>query len=210
MRGRASFVAVAALVALVAACRTEHDPAPGPSSPTAATNAIPSAAPSAHVGTPPVSTCHPPPPAATARLVLERTVCYGTCPDYTVEVHPDGTVLYEGRQFVRVRGKVRGTMAKPVADALFAQAACAGSSGWKADYTFPITDNPTANVTVDLGTGKTIVVRDYPPCHGGQPGDPDTTPAALCQLEQAIDTSANTSVWTECRAADGGPDYCGR
>lgn len=37
-------------------------------------------------------------------ITLERTVCFGVCPDYVVTVHGDGTVEYEGRNFVAVKG----------------------------------------------------------------------------------------------------------
>lgn len=37
-------------------------------------------------------------------ITLERTVCFGACPDYTVTIHGDGTVVYEGRNFVAVEG----------------------------------------------------------------------------------------------------------
>jgi hypothetical protein len=35
---------------------------------------------------------------------LERTACYGTCPAYSVEIRGDGSVHYDGRAFVAVRG----------------------------------------------------------------------------------------------------------
>jgi hypothetical protein len=195
-------------VALVAGCRTERDPAAvGPASPSS-TGAVPAAAQGAHLGGPtPGSTCHAPPPPSTARLLLERSECYGFCPAYAVEVHPDGSVSYEGKSFVRVHGVAHATIDKATAEALFAQAACAGASTWSRDYTYPVTDNPTAEVTVDLGTGTVVVVKDYPPCHAASAGYPGT-PEALCQLEEAIDKAANSAAWTDCVGADGGPDYC--
>ncbi len=126
-----------------------------------------------------------------------------------MEVHPDGTVSYEGNSFVRVHGKVTTTIARPVADALFAQAACSGWAAWAPDYTEPITDNPAATVTVDMGRGAPVaVVRDYPPCHKGGAGT--DTPDALCQLEEAIDAAAGTDAWVPCPAPDGGKTYCTR
>jgi hypothetical protein len=40
-----------------------------------------------------------------AVITLERTVCYGTCPSYKVTLTGDGTVVYEGQNFVRVQGR---------------------------------------------------------------------------------------------------------
>jgi len=37
-------------------------------------------------------------------ITLERTSCFGTCPVYKVSVRRDGSVAYDGKQFVRVTG----------------------------------------------------------------------------------------------------------
>ena len=42
---------------------------------------------------------------ANVALTLERTACFGTCPVYTVNILEDGTVTYEGQDFVNVTGK---------------------------------------------------------------------------------------------------------
>src|SRR5947208_1474873 len=38
------------------------------------------------------------------RITLERSTCFGTCPDYKLTVTGDGTVVFEGREFVKVKG----------------------------------------------------------------------------------------------------------
>ncbi len=38
-------------------------------------------------------------------IQLERTVCYGTCPAYTVKINSDGMVDYNGDMFVEKTGK---------------------------------------------------------------------------------------------------------
>lgn len=37
-------------------------------------------------------------------LTLERTGCLGKCPDYKVTIHDNGTLRYEGRFYVHVKG----------------------------------------------------------------------------------------------------------
>ena len=37
-------------------------------------------------------------------ITLERTPCFGTCPVYTLAVQGDGTVVYEGKDFVKTKG----------------------------------------------------------------------------------------------------------
>jgi hypothetical protein len=38
-------------------------------------------------------------------ITLERTGCYGACPIYKVAIHGDGSVIYEGQNFVRIVGR---------------------------------------------------------------------------------------------------------
>lgn len=201
---------VCALLA-AASCRTVGDAPSQPAAPTTTTTSpqIPTAAVGAKLS-PPSAGCSPARQSPSARLILERSMCYGYCPDYTVEVHGDGQAIYEGRDFVRVRGKRTGRIPQAQVDALFAEAACAHPEGWKSNYTYPVTDNPSATVTVDLaGDGAPpIVVRDYPPCH--QSHDPDDTPAELCELEKAIDTTFGSDAYVQCVGPDGGFVYCTR
>jgi hypothetical protein len=191
---------------LAASCRTIGDP-PRQAAPST-TSTIAPAAVAARLS-PPAASCSPPRQSPSARLVLERTACYGSCPDYTLEIHGDGQAIFDGRTFVRVHGRVTGRIPQSAVDALFAKAACAHPEKWKSEYTWPVTDNPTATVTVDLaGDGApAIVVRDYPPCH--ETHDADETPAELCELEKAIDAAFGSSAYVQCIAPDGGPIYCG-
>lgn len=144
-------------------------------------------------------------PGGTARLVLERREGpLGGGADYTVEVHPDGRVLYQGRGNVRIEGKAQWEIGRADAADLFRQAACAGASSWKTRYYLGGDASP-ARVTVDLGHGKPVVVEDDPACHRMAAVQfIDETPASLCALEEAIDRVAGTKAYTECLAPDGG------
>jgi hypothetical protein len=48
----------------------------------------------------------PPPPQSTELIAMERTVCQGSCPAYSVRVFTDGTLIYEGKRFVKTLGTV--------------------------------------------------------------------------------------------------------
>ena len=37
-------------------------------------------------------------------ITLERTACFGTCPIYTITILENGDVLYDGKDFVAVKG----------------------------------------------------------------------------------------------------------
>ena len=136
--------------------------------------------------------------------MLERTACHGTCPAYSVEVRRDGTVVFQGNNFVRVHGTVCASIPKPKAAALFDEASRAHLSALKPSYRIPITDNPSATVTLQLAGAAAVAIEDYPPCHTEDP----RTPAALCKLEKSIDRVAGTSTWITCQAADGGTGDC--
>src|SRR5262249_21525334 len=45
-----------------------------------------------------------------AVVTLERTQCYGTCPSYKLTVSADGTVVFEGREYVKNKGTVRSNI----------------------------------------------------------------------------------------------------
>ena len=43
-------------------------------------------------------------------LFLERTICYGECPAYTITVYPNGKVVYVGKQFVERKGRFESSI----------------------------------------------------------------------------------------------------
>src|SRR5580698_6782796 len=51
-------------------------------------------------------------PADQTLITLERTSCYGECPVYKLTLRGDGSIMYKGYKFVRVRGKQK-TKIKP-------------------------------------------------------------------------------------------------
>jgi hypothetical protein len=139
------------------------------------------------------------------RVLLERTVCFGVCPAYTVAIDADGTVTYEGKDFVRVHGKQVRHIDPGAVEKLFEHVASAHFFELRERYSMSITDNPTALLSVTTG-GHTRKVEDYPPCHKGETfGTP--TPPALCALEHEVDALAKTDAWVEC-PSDGRESYC--
>ncbi len=40
-----------------------------------------------------------------ATITLERGMCFGTCPVYRLTIHGDGVVEYEGKMYVKIKGK---------------------------------------------------------------------------------------------------------
>ena len=38
-------------------------------------------------------------------ITIEREACFGSCPVYSAQIYADGTVVYDGEEFVKVKGK---------------------------------------------------------------------------------------------------------
>lgn len=121
-------------------------------------------------------------------LTLERGPCFGACPIYSVTIHTDGTVVYEGVRFVDVIGEQTTTIDPATVEQLMAGFEAAGYFGWDDAYTDSnVTDLPTITTSVTRG-GETRQIVRYS-------GD-DSAPVALPYLETWIDIAARTSQWT--------------
>lgn len=116
-------------------------------------------------------------------ITLERTRCFGFCPDYMVTIYGNGTVLYEGRDFVRVEGtqvsQVPEDEVKGLVDAFYE----AGFFSMRDRYEEQVTDLPsqTTSITID-GTKKTVYRYGF-------------QPERLVMLEDRIDEVAGTERW---------------
>ncbi len=38
-------------------------------------------------------------------VTIQRTACFGACPVYSAQIYADGTVIYDGKDFVKITGK---------------------------------------------------------------------------------------------------------
>jgi hypothetical protein len=99
-------------------------------------------------------------PSEPVEITLQRTVCFGTCPDYSVTLKGDGTVLYTGRQFVKTPGEHTWKIEPAAVRALAREMEAAGFFELQDAYTAMMTDNPTTFTTLTIGT-RTKKVKDY-------------------------------------------------
>lgn len=124
---------------------------------------------------------------STLKIRLERTPCFGTCPQYSVEISGDGTVTYMGLRFVAVTGVRTAQISKQALHNLY-DAFAKAEFFWTFDeYAAPITDLPTYNVTLSFD-GHSKTVEDYAGRHVGMPKE-------ITELEDAIDAAAGTDRW---------------
>ena len=120
-------------------------------------------------------------------ITLERTACFGVCPVYTLTIHGDGRVVYEGMRFVRVEGTVTTTISEDEIKQLIAEFQ-------KIDY-FSLRDSYEERNATDMPStftsltvnGKTKTVRHY---HGDF-----SAPEKLTGLEDRIDQIVNSDQW---------------
>jgi len=123
----------------------------------------------------------------TLTIALERTPCFGFCPDYRVEVHGDGTVVYEGRNFVQVKGRQTKQIPQAEVRKLLAAFEAAGFFKLRDEYTASVTDMPTHRMSLAFD-GRNKTVTDYA-------GRMAEMPDSVSKLEELIDVTAGTSEW---------------
>jgi membrane dipeptidase len=93
-------------------------------------------------------------------IAIERTICYGTCPAYSVTMRGDGSVTYSGGQHTRVGGNRTWKIDPAVVRALAKEMESKGYFELKNDYEAMVTDNPTTYTTLTIGS-RTKKIKDY-------------------------------------------------
>lgn len=120
-------------------------------------------------------------------ITLERTVCFGACPEYKLSIHGDGTVIYEGMRFVRIEGTVKTTISEHKIQQLVSEFQRIDYFSLEDSYEeHNATDMPSAITSITIN-GKTKTIRHY---HGDF-----SAPEELTKLEDRIDEIVNTDQW---------------
>ncbi|GAA0301185.1 hypothetical protein GCM10009087_08700 [Sphingomonas oligophenolica] len=182
---------IALLMMITASCdavpaqNSQANPPPNARGPFAATRIGPP-------GAPLTPGAHVPMPQGDPQSIvirLERGGCFGSCPDYSVDITGMGTVSYEGLGSVLVRGKHHYKVGADVVQRLAEQFRRADFWSLRDDYSSQITDQSTYKLVVTIG-GQTKAVTDYV---GGDVG----MPASVTELEKAVDAAAGTARWID-------------
>ncbi|WP_146199745.1 DUF6438 domain-containing protein [Methanospirillum stamsii] len=126
-------------------------------------------------------------PDESIQITLERGMCFGTCPVYTVSLSGNGTIFFEGRQFVETEGNVTNSIDPQTVADLFHSLNTDGFFYLNDSYSaYEITDMPSATLTVRNSSINKSVYHYY--------GD-SSAPQTLMMMEDAVDLVANTSRW---------------
>jgi hypothetical protein len=117
-------------------------------------------------------------------ITIERTPCFGTCPDYRLEIDGSGKVVYEGRGFVEVKGTRTAYISERKVRELAAEFERIGFYQLEDHYAIPATDLPSVIVSINF-EGKSKTVNIY---GGGAPKE-------LMDLVEQIEETVNVSHW---------------
>ena len=127
-------------------------------------------------------------------ITLERGMCFGTCPVYSVSLFGNGTIVWMGEMFVDVIGNRTEFIDPAMVADLYDQIIYGGFQDFADLYThLNITDMPSATLTARNGTDMKQVFH----YHGDY-----TAPENLTYMENAVDNVGNTSRWVGTHTPD--------
>jgi hypothetical protein len=117
------------------------------------------------------------------RIVLERTPCFGTCPQYTLTIASDGSMIYEGKRFTNMTGMWTANISPVQVDSLFKLVHKADLSQYQAEYPSPYSDLPSVIIV-----HQTLKKQDKIRITGEHP-------AALDNIVQTIESFSKKGEW---------------
>jgi hypothetical protein len=121
-------------------------------------------------------------------ITLERQPCFGFCPVYTLSIHGDGRVEYNGTDNVEVPGPQTSTIDPAAVQTLGDGMTEAGYFDFEDAYlNQDVTDNAYVITSITLSDGTTKRIEHYL-------GD-FSAPEVLTELEARIDQTANSAQW---------------
>ena len=135
------------------------------------------------------------------RIILQRTNCFFTCPEYDVTISADGRVIYFGKANVKVKGEAHSKISPEKVLSLIDMIRKAKFFSLKDTYVSTEdgcriydADGSSALTSIVIG-GKTKSVSHYEGCHPKH----KNALKALIRLEEYIDEIANTTQWVDDR-----------
>jgi len=124
----------------------------------------------------------------TVRITLSRSECLGPCPVYRIELHGDGTVLYDGKAHVAIMGQHRASVPIENVRDLVKKFREADYYSLQDEYASSVLDHPTYETSIEID-GKFKNVKDYLGLSVGMP-------FVISELEDAIDHFTDAEQWT--------------
>jgi uncharacterized protein DUF6438 len=122
------------------------------------------------------------------KITLQRGLCFGTCPAYSIEIRGNGSVLYQGKDCVAVKGARVGHISNEQLRALVRAFDAANYFSLRAIYQANATDGPVYRTSFSVD-GKSKGVFDYLGMDADMPAD-------VNELEKMIDRVTGSERWT--------------
>ena len=118
------------------------------------------------------------------RITLNRSACYGKCPTYEIEIHGDGTVLFDGKENVAITGRHTAKIPHGSLVELVDVFRKADYFSLAERYAAGVTDYPTyvSSISFD-GVSKSVL--DYVGRRAGMPPSVSGVEAAIDHLSGA-------------------------
>jgi hypothetical protein len=139
--------------------------------------------------------------AAVDSIVLERTLCYGTCPAYRLSLAGTGRVGFESRNPGDSGRTATDSVPPAVVAELLVEAEALGFFGLPDEIAADsslcpdrATDHPTATVTIHRSAGMKRV-EDYGGCYAATDHSVVPVVRRLRAFETAIDSAAGSARW---------------
>jgi len=121
------------------------------------------------------------------RITLSRSGCYGMCSTYEIEIHGDGSVLYDGQAYVGTTGKQKVQISHVSLVKLVDAFRKVDYFSLAAGYASGVTDMPTYVTSIAFdGVSKSLL--DYVGREAGMP-------PRVSDVEAAIDQLSGASNW---------------
>ena len=121
-------------------------------------------------------------------ITLERQPCFGFCPVYTLTIHGDGQVEYDGLNHVEVTGPQTAAIDPAAVQQLGEAMIAAGYLDWEDAYmNQDVTDMPYVITSLTLADGTTKRIEHYYGDH--------SAPEELTEVESMIDETAGVAQW---------------
>jgi len=120
-------------------------------------------------------------------ITLERTACNGTCPVYKLTLHGTGLIVYEGRDYVKTKGRRTSKINEDKLKKLMS---------WFEETDFFSLNDSYEEITVpDMATAITsITISDITKSIRHNYGD-FNAPKELTRLEHRIDKISSSLQW---------------
>ena len=121
-------------------------------------------------------------------LVMKRTACYGTCPQYKITIYHHGLVRYEGKMFVDKIGCFEAMLSDRLIHEIKLKLYNVNFFELQQEYDSHITDVPSTILNINLDGRKHEVIDRF------------NGPVSLKDLHRLIDNHVDSVIkWNSCK-----------